>query len=182
LQLGLFFAEVFYCIFCGPHYINLHKSPMQISQESPDQPQVIALIADLDAYQDTLYPAEARYALDMASLAKSNVIFMVARDGEGAAVGCGAVVITGNVGELKRMYVCPHHRGQGVARSVLVALEAASLMAGCEQLLLETGPYQPEALAFYNKQGYKKCGPFGGYADHPLSVFMAKSLKQHISQ
>jgi putative acetyltransferase len=57
----------------------------------------------LDAYQDTLYPAEARYALDLASLTKSNVIFMVARDGEGVAVGCGAVVITARVGELKRM-------------------------------------------------------------------------------
>jgi putative acetyltransferase len=68
---------------------------MQVSKESPDLPDVIALIADLDAYQDTLYPAEARYALDLASLKKSNVIFMVARDGEGTAVGCGAVVITG---------------------------------------------------------------------------------------
>ena len=166
----------------GLHYAKPQQTHMHISQESPDQPQVIALIADLDAYQDTLYPAEARYALDMASLTKSNVIFMVARDDEGAAVGCGAVVITGGMGELKRMYVRPHHRGQGVARNVLVALEAASLKAGCEQLLLETGPYQPEALAFYSKQGYKKCGPFGGYADHPLSVFMAKSLKHHNSQ
>jgi putative acetyltransferase len=52
---------------------------MHVSQESPDQPQVIALIVDLDAYQDTLYPAEARYALDLASLTKSNVIFMVAQ-------------------------------------------------------------------------------------------------------
>jgi putative acetyltransferase len=149
---------------------------MDVSQESPDQLQVIALIADLDAYQDALYPAEARYALDLASLKQSNVILMVARDGEGAAVGCGAVVITGGVGELKRMYVRPQNRGQGVARSVLVALEAASLGAGCEELLLETGPYQPEALAFYGKQGYTRRGPFGAYPDHPLSVFMGKRL------
>jgi putative acetyltransferase len=149
---------------------------MQVSKESPDQPEVIALIADLDAYQDTLYPAEARYALDLASLKKSNVIFMVARDGEGAAVGCGAVVITACVGELKRMYVCPQNRGQGVARSVLAELEASSLGAGCEELLLETGPYQPEALAFYSQQGYKRRGPFGAYPDHPLSVFMGKHL------
>jgi putative acetyltransferase len=156
--------------------INLRNLHMHVSQESPDQPQVIALIADLDAYQDTLYPAEARYALDLSSLKKSNVIFMVARDGEGTAVGCGAVVITGCVGELKRMYVRPQDRGQGVAGRVLVALEAASLIAGCEELLLETGPYQPEALAFYSKQGYTRRGPFGAYPDHPLSVFMGKHL------
>jgi putative acetyltransferase len=148
---------------------------MQVSKEAPDQPDVIALIADLDAYQDTLYPAEARYALDLASLKKSNVIFMVARDGEGAAVGCGAVVITGSVGELKRMYVRPQNRGQGVARSVLVALEASSLGAGCGELLLETGPYQPEALAFYSKQGYTRRGPFGGVSGPSTECFYGEA-------
>ena len=29
---------------------------MTIALESPDQPEVIALIAELDAYQDGLYP------------------------------------------------------------------------------------------------------------------------------
>lgn len=149
---------------------------MQTCQESPDQPEAIALIADLDAYQDTLYPAEARYSLDLASLTKPNVIFMVARDGAGVADGCGAVVTNDRVGELKRMYVRPQNRSQVVARSLLVELEAESLRAGYQELLLETGPYQPEALAFYEKQGYKRCGPFAAYADHPLSVFMAKQL------
>jgi putative acetyltransferase len=149
---------------------------MHISQESPDQPDVIALIADLDAYQDTLYPPEARYSLDLASLKKSNVIFMVARDGDGSAVGCGAVVITDTVGELKRMYVRPQNRGEGVARNLLIELEALSSRAGCDALRLETGPYQHEALAFYDKQGYKRCGAFGAYSNHPLSVFMGKQL------
>lgn len=37
---------------------------MTIALESPDQPEVIALIAELDAYQDGLYPPESRHALD----------------------------------------------------------------------------------------------------------------------
>ena len=40
----------------------------QAQLEPPDQPAVIALIAELDAYQDTLYPPEARYALDLTAL------------------------------------------------------------------------------------------------------------------
>jgi putative acetyltransferase len=40
----------------------------------------------------------------------------------------------------------------------------------------ETGPYQAEALAFYAKQGYERCGPFGAYPEHPLSVFMCRHL------
>jgi putative acetyltransferase len=152
---------------------------MPISQESPDQPDVISLIAELDAYQDTLYPAEARYALDLTSLVKSNVIFMVARDAHGLAIGCGAVVMTNFAGELKRMYVRPNNRGQGIARNLLVQLEASSLSAGCKELLLETGPYQHEALAFYSKQGYSRCGAFRNYPEHPLSVFMVKQLLNH---
>jgi putative acetyltransferase len=66
---------------------------MHVSQEFPDQSEVIAPIADLDAYQDRLYPVAARYAMDLAALKKSNVIFMVATDAKGTAVGCGAVVI-----------------------------------------------------------------------------------------
>ena len=53
---------------------------MTIAPESPDQPEVIALIAELDAYQDTLYPPESRHALDLASLKQANVLFFVARD------------------------------------------------------------------------------------------------------
>ena len=149
---------------------------MSVSQESPDQPEVIALIADLDAYQDTLYPAEARYALDLNSLKKSNVIFVVARDHNGFAVGCGAVVLTGTVGELKRMYVRPQNRARGIARSVLSELETSTVQAGCSELLLETGPYQTEALSFYKRHGYTVRGPFGSYSAHPLSVFMGKRL------
>jgi len=88
---------------------------MRVTQEAPDQPDVIALIAELDAYQDTLYPAEARYALDLASLKKPNVVFVVARDSSGKAIGCGAVVASENHGELKRMYVRQESRGKGIA-------------------------------------------------------------------
>jgi putative acetyltransferase len=149
---------------------------MLVAQESPNQPDVVALIADLDAYQDSLYPAEARYALDLASLSQSNVTFIVARTNSGMAAGCGAVVFNQNYGELKRMFVSPEHRGKGVAAQILVAIEAASEKAGCATLCLETGPYQPEALRFYERHGYRRCGAFGSYPEHPLSVFMTKRL------
>jgi putative acetyltransferase len=149
---------------------------MRVALEPPNQPEVISLIADLDAYQDTLYPAEARYALDLASLAKPNVLFAVARTPGGAAVGCGAVVLNCAYGEVKRMYVQPESRGHGVARLIIATLESVARAQGCTALMLETGPYQAEALAFYSRQGYERCGPFGEYPEHPLSVFMCKQL------
>ena len=75
---------------------------MRASLEFPNQPDVIALIADLDAYQDTLYPAEARYALDLVSLSQTNVLFAVARNTDGTAMGCGAVVLNSFYGEINR--------------------------------------------------------------------------------
>lgn len=147
---------------------------MTIAFESLDQPEVIALIAELDAYQDTLYPPESRYAVDLASLTPSNVLLAVARDGTGHAIGCGAIVLYAEYGELKRMYVRPRGRGQGVAKKLLAMLELHAIQSGCKLLRLETGPYQHEALALYTSAGYERCGPYGDYPDDPLSVFMQK--------
>ena len=81
---------------------------MQITRESPNQPDVIALIDALDAYQSSLYPAESNHLLDINSLTQPNVLFVVMRDAPGGpAIGCGAVVLMGDYGEVKRMYVQP---------------------------------------------------------------------------
>ena len=149
---------------------------MRIAIESPDQSDVIKLIADLDVYQDSLYPAESRYALDLSSLKQSNVRFAVARDESGAAVGCGAIVLGDEYGELKRMYVAEQSRGRGVANAILALLESEALASGCAVYTLETGPYQPAALQFYANAGYQRRGPYGDYPDDPLSVFMQKRV------
>ena len=149
---------------------------MTVAFESPDQPEVIALIAELDAYQDTLYPPESRHSLDLASLKQPHVLFAVARDNAARAVGCGAVVLHAEYGELKRMYVSPRGRGQGFARKLLALLESAAGESGCKLLELETGPYQPEALGLYASAGYERRGPFGDYTNDPLSVFMQKQI------
>jgi putative acetyltransferase len=149
---------------------------MTVTLESPNQPDVIALIEALDAYQDTLYPPEARYALDLTALCQPEVLFAVARDDHGVAQGCAAVVLGPAYGEVKRMFVTPGARGTGLARQILQALEHEAQARGCTALRLETGPAQPDAIAFYERQGFLRCGPFGDYPDHPLSVFMGKAL------
>jgi len=148
---------------------------MDIKLEPPNQPEVVALIDLLDAYQLSLYPPESVYALDMNSLLQPNVLFAVARNPEGAAVGCGAIVVTPEYGEVKRMFVHPSARGQGVAQRLLGMLETEALARGCRQFMLETGPSQPEAIGLYERLGYRVRGPYGDYRDDPLSVFMEKS-------
>lgn len=154
----------------------LSSSAVTIGIESPDQPEVIALIAELDEYQDSLYPPESRHALDLASLKQTNVLFAVARDGAGQAVGCAALVLGPEFGEIKRLYVNPRGRGQGVARKLLALIESRAIGFDCKLLKLETGPYQAEALALYASAGYERRGPFADYTNDPLSVFMQKKL------
>jgi len=149
---------------------------MRISFESPAQPDAIVLVAELDAYQDALYQPESRHALDLAAVAEDAMIFLLVRDDTGQAVGCGAVVLSSDYGELKRIYVRPAQRGAGVAKRILHALEAAAMAAACHVLKLESGPYQPAALGLYARCGYDRCSRFGDYADDPMSVFMQKKL------
>jgi putative acetyltransferase len=149
---------------------------MQISLEHPNQPDVVALIAELDAYQASLYPAESNHFVDVRTLARPNVLFAVARDAHGGALGCGAIVLAEGVGEIKRMFVCPEHRGRGISKAMLAFLESHAAARHCAVLRLETGVSQPEALGLYARAGYLRCGPFGAYREDPLSVFMQKRL------
>jgi len=159
-----------------------------IARETPNQPDVVRLIDELDAYQKPLYPAESHHGIDMNALTQPNVIFAVARQHDGVVIGCGAIVITRNFGEhygehygeLKRMFVSPSARGRGVGKSILEFLEDAALAEGCTLAALETGIYQPEALGLYERAGYVRCEPFGDYAPDPMSVFMRKRLGTHL--
>jgi putative acetyltransferase len=74
------------------------------------------------------------------------------------------------------MFVSPSARGRGLAQRLITQLETEAAARGCRLVRLESGPYQPEALGLYARCGYERCGPFGGYADDPLSVFMEKRL------
>ncbi|XAH24939.1 GNAT family N-acetyltransferase [Xylophilus sp. GW821-FHT01B05] len=147
---------------------------MPIALEHPNQPEIIRLIDELDAYQRPLYPPESHHGIDMAALSQPNVLFAVARGPAGNAIGCAAVVLNADYGEIKRMFVRPAQRGQGIAEALLGFLEAQAAAKSCRLLRLETGVRQAAAIRFYERSGYSRSGPFGDYADDPLSVFMHK--------
>jgi putative acetyltransferase len=148
---------------------------IQITPVRPDSPEVRALIEALDAYQSALYPAESNHFVPIHELCRTEATFLAARLGD-LTIGCGALVDRGDYGEIKRMYVDPSARGLGIGRKLLLAVEHAARDKGIEVLRLETGVSQPEALALYEKAGYVRRGPFGDYAEDPLSVFMEKAL------
>jgi GNAT superfamily N-acetyltransferase len=104
-------------------------------------------------------------------------VFLLARDVQGRAVGCGALrELGGGLGEVKRMYVVSERRRSGVAAAVLAALEAEAFTWGWTHLRLETGTLQPDAIAFYERHGYRRIENYGPYVGEPLSVCYERPL------
>lgn len=149
---------------------------MIINTESPDQPEVRSMLERLDAYCAALYPAESNHLMDIASLLQGDALFLVARDVDGSAVGCAALVNRDGYGEVKRMFVDENRRGLGAGRQLLEHIVIFARMCGLRELKLETGIHQPEAIGLYERSGFTRCAPFGDYSDDPLSVFMEKRL------
>ena len=85
--------------------------------------------------------------------------------------GGGVKTLEPGVGEIKRMYVAPHVRGQGVARRLLTALEDAARRLGHDRVRLDTGPEQPHARALYESSGYVE---IADYNDNPKATYFAE--------
>ncbi|WP_347289699.1 GNAT family N-acetyltransferase [Kluyvera georgiana] len=153
-----------------------------IAITSPADPDVSALIHELDKYQSTLYPAESNHLIDLAALPENQIIVMLIRQGE-TAVGCGAIVLADDgYGEMKRVFIDPTHRGQRLGEKLLTALETVALQRGCTTLQLETGIHQHAAINLYTRSGYQICAAFAPYQPDPLSVFMTKPLVTQVHQ
>ena len=93
-------------------------------------------------------------------------------------VGCGAIKnYDPETMEVKRMYVLPDKRGQGIASAILKELEQWAMEMGCIKCVLETGKKQPEAIALYTKNGYQVMPNFGQYEQVENSVCFEKLLR-----
>jgi len=95
-------------------------------------------------------------------------------------VGCGALrPYDRKTVEIKRMYVRPAYRGQGIGGQILRELEIWASELGFARAILETALKQPEAIGLYCRHGYQQIenyGPYVEYVDQPNSVCFEKLL------
>ncbi len=102
---------------------------------------------------------------------------------EGQAVGCGAIkVYSDGVMEVKRMYVDPNVRAQGIASRVLQELERWAQELGAASCILETGIAQPDAVRLYHKNGYRIIPNYGQYQGVENSVCFEKNWPLDVTQ
>jgi len=93
------------------------------------------------------------------------------------AVGCGAFKhFDSQTAEVKRMFVSPHCRGEGVATKILNELELWARELNYKNTILETGVKYPEAIALYQKKGYKPIPRYGQYEQVLSSRCFQKNL------
>lgn len=101
--------------------------------------------------------------------------FVVARNGNGEALGCGAFrPLQEGIAELKRMYSRPGTTGVGSA--ILAFLESEASALGYKALWLETRIVNERAVSFYERKGYRRIQNFGKYDGNPKAVCFEKRL------
>ncbi len=149
---------------------------LTITAERPDTPVAMALVAELEAVLEPLYPRTSRHGLSVEQLLAQQVLFFVLRVGETPA-GCGGIkVFAGDYAEVKRMYVRPAFRGRRCGHFILDHLAAEALARGVPLLRLETGIHQAAAITLYEQYGFVRIPPFGPYWPDPLSMCFEKRI------
>jgi GNAT superfamily N-acetyltransferase len=151
---------------------------LELRREDLGSPVAAAMIAALNAEMAARYPEAGanHFRLDPEEVAEGSGAFLVAYAG-GRPLGCGAIRrLDARTAEIKRMYVEPGARGQGIGRRVLAALEAEARLLGVRRIVLETGSRQREALALYENAGFAPIPPFGEYLASPLSLCLGKEM------
>ena len=147
-----------------------------ISVETPLQDEVRTLVAELNAVLLELTPPEQCHHLTVEQMADDSTTVVIARDG-GEAIACGALKRHADgIGEVKRMYTRPSHRGRKIGEEIVARIEALARSEGLKRLVLETGDRHHAAWKVYERAGFTRCGPVLDYADVTWSVFYDKSL------
>jgi len=99
-----------------------------------------------------------------------------------SACGCGGSAAGAEaIGEVKRLYVQPPHRGQGWGERLANAILAEARAIGYRELKLDTLAWMAEARALYGRLGFRECA---AYYDNPLDgvVYMSLALAPHAQE
>ena len=145
---------------------------------SVDEPAVLALLRIHLEGMHASSPPGSVYALDTSGLARPDVSFWGAFDGD-TLLGFGALKqLTADAGEIKSMRTHPDHLRKGVAAALLAHILDTARSRGYRRLSLETGSgdaFEP-ALALYRRAGFANGDAFGDYVASEFNQFLHLTL------
>ncbi len=102
---------------------------------------------------------------ELRRLPESYTGLYLALEGETPAGCAGLRRLSGNAGELKRLYVRPAYRGLGLGRQLVQAAIENARQLGYERLRLDTLPSMTRALQLYRSLGFT---PIAAYDRNPV--------------
>jgi len=103
--------------------------------------------------------------------------FFVASTAGGPALACcGWRTVGPGTAELKRLYVDPAARGQGLGRHLIEALEQDAIRHGKTRAILETGARSHAALALFTSCGFTVTEPYVKGRNPDINRAMQKTL------
>lgn len=146
-----------------------------VEPADPRAPPVAALLGQSHALMQSLFPPEENFFLSIDDLCQPHIRFFAAREGE-AVLGTGGLALRDGYGEIKSMFVDAAARGRGVGDALLRQIIDCARAENLPMLKLETGTVLHAAHRLYERHGFRRCGPFGDYAEAPSSLFMELPL------
>jgi putative acetyltransferase len=151
---------------------------MTLNRTNSDNKDFRALIGLLDLELSLLYDDMPSKCYPYNVVDTTDTVVVAYQDAIPVGCGCFKFFDMKTI-EIKRLFVKPEYRGQGMAKLVLQELERWALESGYSTAVLEIGIKQTDALQFYNHLGYENIDNYGRYLGNENSVCLSKSLKNN---
>jgi GNAT superfamily N-acetyltransferase len=145
---------------------------------SSDNPDFHGLVAQLNAHFSPLNGEKDDFYAQYNNLDTLKHVVLAYQHGK--PVGCGAIkVFSDTAMEVKRMFVLPELRGQGIGSSILTHLENWAVELGYSETILETLKSETKVFAMYAQNGYEVIPNYGQYEGIDTSICLRKILKSN---
>ncbi|WP_432675378.1 GNAT family N-acetyltransferase [Nioella aestuarii] len=154
------------------------ESHLNVTLDSITRPDVADLLNTHEALMRSQTPHASCHVKSADDLSSSGArMFSLREDERLLAIGALAPITPGHE-ELKSMHVRDIARGRGAGRALLAGMLVDACERGVTRISLETGSGDDHAAAraLYASAGFVQCGPYAGYVDDPLSVFMTSKI------
>ncbi|HEY4593112.1 MAG TPA: GNAT family N-acetyltransferase [Thermoanaerobaculia bacterium] len=131
---------------------------IEIRDAGPDDPAVLALVEALrdEVESRGAHNGVARPEISLAEAIRADCDTLLAYAGSEPVGTAGLKALAPGMGEIKRMYVAPAHRGAGIAGRMLAELERRACARGLEAIRLDTHDRLSEATGMYGGAGYRQ--------------------------